>query len=219
MRLNLLSALPSYADRLSERAINNDILPQVMAGFTDSEPVLREATIKSMALFAPKLSIKSLGEVLRHFSRSVTDIEPGIRTNTVVCLGMIAKYYDETVFSHILCNFIIVLDKTQWFATCIFYCPARYIRSCSTSSFEGFGRFERCVFDLMLYLVTNDFYKITDCATKILPTLSFSLIDSDRSVREQTFATLGIYLKRLEEHSKQMVAILYLVLTIHLERY
>lgn len=52
-----------------------------------------------MLHLAPKLSYSNLNEeVIKHFARLQTrDEEGGIRTNTAVCLGKIAKYLHPQV--------------------------------------------------------------------------------------------------------------------------
>ena len=58
------------------------------------EPVIREKTVIAMIHLAPKLNQSNLDDVavMKHFSRLLRDEQAGIRTNTTVCLGKIAKY-------------------------------------------------------------------------------------------------------------------------------
>ncbi len=58
------------------------------------EPIIREKTVIAMIHLAPKLSQSNLDDVviMKHFSRLLRDEQAGIRTNTTVCLGKIAKY-------------------------------------------------------------------------------------------------------------------------------
>lgn len=106
MRLNLLSNLQLFVGFFNNKVINESIYPQVVVlstnfkvtGFNDSVPLLREATVKSMLNFADKLNQKTLStDTLKYLSKSAMDPEPGIRTNSVICLGMIAKYFDDYV--------------------------------------------------------------------------------------------------------------------------
>ena len=59
----------------------------------DKEPIIREKTVIAMIHLAPKLNQTNLDEtvVLKHFSRLLRDEQAGIRTNTTVCLGKIAR--------------------------------------------------------------------------------------------------------------------------------
>lgn len=46
----------------------------------------------------PKLSERIINyELLKYLAKLQMDPEPGIRTNTVICLGKIAKYLSESV--------------------------------------------------------------------------------------------------------------------------
>lgn len=90
-RVQLLHHLPGYIDRLSDDLINREVFPQLLNGFTDTNPVLREATIKAAVPLAPRLSeANRYGVLLRALKRTVSDAEPAIRVNTVICLGRIA---------------------------------------------------------------------------------------------------------------------------------
>lgn len=55
MRMNLLSGLESFVEHLSPALINQSIFANVATGFTDISPKLRELTIRSVVLLAPKV--------------------------------------------------------------------------------------------------------------------------------------------------------------------
>jgi len=63
-----------------------------VTGFTDLAPVVREETVKAVLCVVPKLSDRIInGELLRHLAKTANDEQPGIRTNTTICLGKIAR--------------------------------------------------------------------------------------------------------------------------------
>jgi hypothetical protein len=67
-------------------------------GFTDVAPVVREQTVKAVLTVVPKLSDRVInGELLRHLAKTANDEQPGIRTNTTICLGKIAKNLGNSV--------------------------------------------------------------------------------------------------------------------------
>lgn len=70
------------------------MLLQVAKGFLDTNPAIREQTIKSVVHLAPKLDYNNLNvETLRYFAKLQSkDEHGGIRTNTTVCLGKIAQH-------------------------------------------------------------------------------------------------------------------------------
>ncbi len=53
---------------------------------------MREETVKSVLTIVPKLSDRIVnGELLRHLAKTANDEQPGIRTNTTICLGKMAR--------------------------------------------------------------------------------------------------------------------------------
>lgn len=63
-----------------------------MTGFTDAAPLLREQTVKAVLTVVPKLSDRTTnGELLKYLAKTSNDEQPGIRTNTTICLGKIAR--------------------------------------------------------------------------------------------------------------------------------
>ena len=86
-------------DHLSPTIVNDQVFPQVIHGFMDTNPVIREATVKSMIHLAPKLNYNNLNvELMKHFARlQARDDQGGIRTNTTICLGKIAGFLHPQV--------------------------------------------------------------------------------------------------------------------------
>jgi SCY1-like protein 1 len=71
-----------------------------VTGFTDIAPVVREQTVKAILTIVPKLSERVVnGELLRHLAKTANDEQPGIRTNTTICLGKIARNLGSSVWS------------------------------------------------------------------------------------------------------------------------
>ena len=93
-RFKLLTQIEHFVEHLSNKVVNNDVFPQIQNGFLDKEPIIREKTVIAMIHLAPKLNFSNLDEtvVMKHFSRLLRDEQAGIRTNTAVCLGKIARY-------------------------------------------------------------------------------------------------------------------------------
>lgn len=54
-RMALLDALPEYADKLDKKMVVDKIWPPLQTGFLDTVAVIREATVKSIILLAPKV--------------------------------------------------------------------------------------------------------------------------------------------------------------------
>lgn len=92
IRVCLLDNLPLMIDHLSQKIVNDKIFPQMVTGFTDVAPVVREQTVKAVLTMVTKLSDRAInGELLRYLAKTANDEQPGIRTNTTICLGKIAR--------------------------------------------------------------------------------------------------------------------------------
>lgn len=121
-RARLLNTLVHFVGHLQPQVVNEQIFPNVAHGFLDTNPYIRDQTIEviyfrlliastsvilcyyfihlqSIIHLAPKLNYNNLNvEVLRHFARlQAKDDQGGIRTNTTVCLGNIAKHLHPQV--------------------------------------------------------------------------------------------------------------------------
>lgn len=98
VRVSLLQHIDQYGESLSAQAVDEQVYPHVATGFSDTSAFLRELTLKSMLVLAPKLSQRTLsGSLLKHLSKLQVDEEPAIRTNTTILLGNIASYLNEGV--------------------------------------------------------------------------------------------------------------------------
>lgn len=63
-----------------------------MTGFSDVAPVVREQTVKAVLTVVTKLSDRTInGDLLKHLAKTANDEQPGIRTNTTICLGKLAR--------------------------------------------------------------------------------------------------------------------------------
>ncbi|THU47529.1 hypothetical protein C4D60_Mb09t16490 [Musa balbisiana] len=80
IRVSLLQHIDQFGESLSSQIVDDQVFPHVANGFADTSAFLRELTLKSMLVLAPKV-----------------DEEPAIRTNTTILLGNIASYLNEAV--------------------------------------------------------------------------------------------------------------------------
>ncbi|CAG8686151.1 25614_t:CDS:10, partial [Gigaspora rosea] len=179
MRLSLLENLGSFIDHLDNKTVNEKVFPHVATGFTDTAPIIRESTVKSVLLLAPKLTERVINnDLLRYLAKLQMDEMPGIRTNTTICLGKISKYLSDSTKKKVL-----VTAFTRALRD-----PFPHARAAS----------------LMALTATLEFYDATDCATRILPCVSAVLVDKEKPVRIQAFKSLDIIVKRLEKLVESM---------------
>jgi len=90
-RMVLLTHLPSYAPFLTSNHATTLIWPHLSLGLSDTVPIIREASIRSLSTLAPLLSdrVKN-NDLLRHLAKLQLDPEPSIRTNTCILLAKLA---------------------------------------------------------------------------------------------------------------------------------
>eukprot|EP00898_Chlorokybus_atmophyticus_P001409 jgi/Chlat1/2269/Chrsp17S02575 len=178
VRVGLLQNLDSYAANMSATITDEQVFPHLASGFSDTSAFLRELTLKSMVLIAPKLSQRTLTQhVLKHLSKLQTDEEPAIRTNTTICIGNIARYLQDSARKRVLVN-----------AFC------RSLR-------DHFGPARAA--GLMALIATSVYYDPTEIATRILPATVVLTIDADFDVREKAFKCTETFLQQLKEHYEQ----------------
>ncbi|KAG0202102.1 hypothetical protein BGX28_005284 [Mortierella sp. GBA30] len=179
IRLSLLENLGGFIDRINKKVINEKIFPSMALGFTDTAPIIREWTVKSVLLLIGKLSEKTINyELLRYLGKLQTDEEPGIRTNTVICLGKIAKYLNDSTKAKIL------------------------VPAFTRSLRDPFAHAR--VASLMALNATSDSYDKGDIATRIIPCISLTLVDTEKIVRVQAMKSLETFIKRIEKLIESM---------------
>ncbi|KAK2849543.1 hypothetical protein Q5P01_009377 [Channa striata] len=145
---------------------------------TDTNPAIREQTVKSMLLLAPKLNKTNLNqELMRHFAQLQARDEQGpIRCNTTVCLGKIASYLNAGTRQRVLISAFSRATKDPF--------PAS--RSAGVLGFAA----------------THNYYSVREIAARILPTLCAITVDPDKSVRDQAFKAIKSFLTKLETVSE-----------------
>ncbi|KAG2468979.1 SCYL1 protein, partial [Polypterus senegalus] len=175
---SFLVQMEQFIQYLNEPAVNSQIFPHVVHGFMDTNPAIREQTVKSMLLLAPKLNEHNLNvELMKHFARLQAKDEQGpIRCNTTVCLGKIASYLTAGTRQRVLTSAFTRATKDPF----------------SASRAAG----------VLGFAATHNYYSMNDCAFRILPVLSTLTVDPDRSVRDQAFKAIKSFLTKLETVSE-----------------
>jgi SCY1-like protein 1 len=126
-----------------------------------------------------KLSDRTInGELLKYLAKTSNDEQPGIRTNTTICLGKISKNLGVSTRSKVL------------------------IAAFTRSLRDPFVHARNAA--LMALAVTSDAFNDDDCANKILPALCPCLIDKEKLVRDQANKTMDAYLQRVRKFASTM---------------
>lgn len=179
IRLSLLENLSGFIERINKKVVNEKIFPSMALGFTDTAPIIREWTVKSVLLVIGKLSEKTINyDLLRYLGKLQTDEEPGIRTNTVICLGKIAKHLNDGMKAKIL------------------------VPAFTRSLRDPFAHAR--VASLMALNATADSYDKADIANRIIPCISLTLVDTEKIVRVQAMRSLETFVKRVEKLIESM---------------
>ncbi|KAF6224101.1 hypothetical protein HO133_010675 [Letharia lupina] len=175
IRVCLLDCLPGMIDHLSQKVVNDRIFPQMVTGFTDVAPLVREQTVKAVLTIITKLSDRTInGDLLKQLAKTSNDEQPGIRTNTTICLGKIARHLGTSTRQKVL--------------------VAAFARSLR----DPFVHARNAA--LLALAATLDLFTDDDCATKILPALCPSLVDKEKLVRDQANKCFDVYLQRIRKY-------------------
>lgn len=177
-RSRLLQQLEHFIDHLQANTINDQIFPQIVNGFMDTNPTIREQTVKSVIHLSPKLNYNNLNvEVLRHFARLQSkDEQGGIRTNTTVCLGKIAQHLHPQIRQKVLISAFIRAMRDP-------FPPARSA-------------------GVLALAATQQYFLLSEVATRILPALCQLSVDPEKNVRDNVFRTIKGFLGKLEKVSE-----------------
>lgn len=176
LRVCLLDNLPHMIDHLSQKVVSDKIFPQMVTGFGDLAPLVREQTVKAVLVVVTKLSDRVVnGELLRHLAKTANDEQPGIRTNTTICLGKIARNLSPSSRVKVL--------------------TAAFSRALRDPFVHGRNA------ALMALAATADIYPEDDCASKMLPAICPCLVDKEKMIRDQANKTMNIYLDRIRKYA------------------
>ncbi|KAJ2895933.1 armadillo-type protein [Zalerion maritima] len=179
IRVCLLDNLPHMIDRLSQKIVNDKIFPPLVTGFTDIAPLVREQTLKSTLTIITKLSDRTInGELLKYLAKTANDEQPGIRTNTTICLGKIAKHLGTSNRSKVL--------------------VAAFTRSLR----DPFVHARNAA--LMALAATAEFLSDEECACRVMPVVCPLLIDKEKMARDQASITLEVFMKRTRKAAEGM---------------
>ncbi|KAJ6744582.1 hypothetical protein OIU79_030841 [Salix purpurea] len=179
IRVSLLQHIDQYGESLSAHVVDEQVYSHVATGFSDTSALLRELTLKSMLILAPKLSQRTIsGSLLKYLSKLQVDEEPAIRTNTTILLGNIAIYLNEGTRKRVLINAFTVRALRDTFS------PAR-----------GAG--------LMALCATSSYYDVTEIATRILPNVVVLTIDPDSDVRSKSFQAVEQFLQIVKQYHEK----------------
>jgi SCY1-like protein 1 len=107
-----------------------------------------------------------------------SDVEPGIRANANICLGKISVHLSPSSRQKVLITAFARGLRDP-------FPPSR------VASLQSLG-------------ATAELFDVNDVASKIIPCISSVLVDPERTVRDQAFVSLEIYVSRLKLHAEKI---------------
>ncbi|CAG2167246.1 unnamed protein product [Oppiella nova] len=177
-RAKLLQQMESFIGYIQPNVVNDSVFPHVCQGFLDSNPVIREQTVKCMLHMASKLNYHNLNEeIIKNFARlQARDEEGGIRTNTTVCLGKVASHlHPQTRQTVLVPSFLRSMRDP--------FPPAR-------------------IAGILALSATQNFYSLRECSTRVMPALCHLVMDPEKQVRDQAFKALKGFVSKMEKVSE-----------------
>ncbi|KAH9037090.1 armadillo-type protein [Lactarius pseudohatsudake] len=178
-RMALLDALPEFADKLDKQMVSDKIWPNLQTGFTDTIPVLREATVKAIGLLSDKFTERILNnDLLRHLARLQSDLEPPIRTNSIILIGRLGPTLGPNTRRKVLGAACAKALKDS-------FPPAR-------------------VAALMTCMACANLFDIEELAGRVVGLVAGALVDKEKIVRDQAFKAVAMLVQILEEHAAKM---------------
>jgi len=176
IRFRLLTSIGDMIDSLDDGMINDKIFAECVNGFTDSNGPIREATVKSMIHFVPRLRPKTVeSRVTKLLLKTLQDPEASIRTNTVICCGRISGHLPKACANQTLGQ-VLAGGLKDNFGPC---------RSAA----------------LHTLLATAVVFTPEELAGRLMPCVCQRLVDPDPSVADAAFNAL----RALEQHVRQEV--------------
>ena len=172
VRVHLLSNIDQYATHLSAELINETIFRHVITGFHDSQPILREVTMKSMPHFVGKLSAEHLQQSLVLLSKMQQDPEPAIRTNTTFAIAKCAIHFKAATREKVLGPAFARALKDPF----------------------GPARVAGCV----AFTATIDFHTAASCGRKLIPVLAPLCVDDLSEVREAALKAMQAMMNKVQ---------------------
>lgn len=105
IRMKLLENAELYAPLLPEKLVCDKIWPLYLGGLTSKIPEIRELSIRALVHFAPVLTERfASGDVVKALLALQQDAQGAIRTNTTICLGMLARFLPSESRAKTLCS-------------------------------------------------------------------------------------------------------------------
>lgn len=178
VRGTLLQKTNLLATHLDPNTLNAKVFEPMCSGFSDSSAALRELTLKSTLALVPHLTPPNLEKLTRYLVRLQSDNEVSIRTNTVIFISKLASHLSPISREKLIQPAFVRAMKDN-------FAPCRLAA-------------------LQCMISTKEFFGPEGLASKLLPSITPHLLDSDANVRKEAFHVTESLLQTLKSESDKM---------------
>ncbi|EAN34163.2 non-SMC mitotic condensation complex subunit 1 family protein [Theileria parva strain Muguga] len=172
IRFCLLKRMNELDELLDETQVSQDMFEYFYVGFTDPSPQIRGETIKSLSYLIRKINSKQKASCTYSLLKCVSDSEPTIRANSIICFAKIIPFIEPELVSKVLPQ----VWRNGLHDT--------FLKS-KTASLESIS-------------ASHIFLTPEDKAFYLIPMVSETLLDSDVKVRRLAFDTISKLLDSLK---------------------
>lgn len=102
IRFCLLKRMNELDELLDETQVSQDMFEYFYVGFTDPSPQIRGETIKSLSYLIRKINSKQKASCTYSLLKCVSDSEPTIRANSIICFAKIIPFIEPELVSKVL---------------------------------------------------------------------------------------------------------------------
>lgn len=179
IRVLLLASLPKFVEILTKSDVSDRIFQYFVTGFSDSNPAIREETIKSVLYIVPKLSDRQLNnELLRFLAKTQSDEKPEIRTNTTICIGKISSFLNKSSRPTVLATAFGKAMKDPFIH----------------SRLAAIMAISNCI----------EYFTPEVISTKILSVIAPSLLDKSSKVRDEAQKAFDLFFSKIKEEAAKL---------------
>ncbi|KAJ2536375.1 Nuclear aminoacylation-dependent tRNA export pathway component [Coemansia sp. RSA 1935] len=183
LRFALLEHATALLHGMHDDVVVASVYPAFATGFGDAAPAIREATVKAALSMAPRVGSKTLNsDLIKHLVRAVADAEPGIRTNSLICIGKLCAKngpgVTDTSLRYIVCPALLHALRDV-------FPPVRAAALAVSGA---------CAMR----------WDAVDVARRVVPAISPLLVDGERPVRVAAVKAINVMVAHIEGHAREM---------------
>ena len=198
IKIQLLQNMDNYEATISDKVADQQIFPALVSGFSDSSPYLRELTLKSMVILAPKLSEKTLNSSLLKYLAKLqvvgVDMQHSSPLSSSSSLLRMSMLQNHNIFLLIgLVLFSKQMDEEPAIRTNTTICLGNIAKYLGDSTrkrilLNAFGRALKDTFapakaaGLMAINATMEYYETTELASRVIHPAATMSLETDPEV-------------------------------------